>query len=79
MRIATAAPAADDGDDDKPGRRQRATEVLRRVLLDMATAKFGDRPVGARSRLSELSRREILRLVVRLGDVTSWEEFLNLV
>ncbi len=77
MRIATAAPAADDGDDEFPQRRQRAAEVLRRVLLDMATAKFGDRPVGVRSRLNELSRREIVRLVVRLRDVTSWEEFLN--
>ena len=81
MRIATAAPAADDGDDDLPGRRDASAAnrdvATRAFLLRLGKVKFGKPPPDVSARLHELTLEEMELVAIRLLTASSWEELLN--
>ncbi len=81
MRIATAAPAADDWDDDEPRRgadsAARSEAAMRELLEAMVTAKFGLPPTDISARLQSLTAEELKSLSVSLLTAASWDELLN--
>ena len=79
MRIATAAPAADDGDDEFPPRQRSGVDALRAMIVEVLQARFGS-PIPAEivEHLDSTNDVEALkRIAIRAMRVANIDDLLG--